>query len=176
MSKMMSSFTKISFVVALGLMIFAVSPAKADTPQLISTHGDWSAFTFMENGNKVCFMASQPKKAQGNYKKRGEIFSLITHRPADNSRDVISFVAGYTYKASSDVTVSIGSKKYTLFTQGDTAWTPDDATDKKMSDAIKNGSGMVVKGRSTRGTLTTDTYSLKGSTAAYDAITKACGL
>ena len=35
---------------------------------------------------------------------------------------------------------------------------------------------MVVKGTSSRDTLTTDTYSLIGFTKAYRAIGKACGL
>ncbi len=35
---------------------------------------------------------------------------------------------------------------------------------------------MIVAGISSRGTLTTDTYSLNGFTAAYDAITRACGV
>jgi hypothetical protein len=33
---------------------------------------------------------------------------------------------------------------------------------------------MVIKGTSSRGTLTTDTYSLAGFTAAYNAIEQAC--
>jgi hypothetical protein len=35
---------------------------------------------------------------------------------------------------------------------------------------------MTVKGMSKRGTLTTDTFSLKGSGEAYDAVSKECGL
>ncbi len=34
---------------------------------------------------------------------------------------------------------------------------------------------MVVKGTSSRGTLTTDTYSLTGFSAALQSIDKACG-
>ena len=41
---------------------------------------------------------------------------------------------------------------------------------------MKGGLAMIVAGISSRGTLTTDTYSLNGFTAAYDAITKACGV
>ena len=119
-------------------------------------------------------MASQPEKAQGNYTRRGEIFALITHRPGDDSFDVVSFVAGYTYKKNQDVSVNIDGRKFTLFTQADTAWTSDAATDKALADAIQAGNKMVVVGYSTRGTKTTDTYSLAGSSAAYDAITSAC--
>lgn len=35
---------------------------------------------------------------------------------------------------------------------------------------------MVVRGTSTRGTRTADTYSLKGTGDAYKAISTACGL
>ncbi len=166
---------RFSFLVLTCLAIFAfVSSASAQEPKLLSVHKDWSAFTFMEDGKKVCFMASQPSKSQGNYTSRGEVFALITHRPGDNSFDVVSFVAGYTHKKNSDVKVNVGGKKYTLFTQADTAWASDDATDKALMNSIKSGSTMVVKGVSTRGTDTTDTYSLSGSTAAYQAISKAC--
>ena len=41
---------------------------------------------------------------------------------------------------------------------------------------MRKGRTMVVTGTSTRGTLTTDTYSLSGFTKASRAIAKACGL
>lgn len=160
---------------ALTATVLSLAPAQANSkPKLISQHGHWGAYTYNENGGKVCFMASSPRSAKGNYTSRGDIFALITHRTSDKSKDVVSFVAGYTFKNGSDVTVTIDGKKHTLFTNDDTAWASDDALDKRMAAAIRNGNRMVVKGRSSRGTLTTDTYSLKGSTAAYNAITKAC--
>ena len=121
-------------------------------------------------------MVSKPVKAQGKYTNRGEIFALITHRPAESTKDVFSYITGYTYKAGSDATVDIDGKRHVLFTQGDTAWTPDANADTKLAKAIQSGSKMVVRGTSSRGTLTTDTYSLKGSGAAYKAISKECNL
>ncbi len=166
---------RFSFLVLTLLAVFSLtSVAVAEETKLLSTHKNWSAFTFMENGKKVCFMASQPSKSQGNYTKRGEVFALVKHRPGDNRFDDVSFVAVYTFKKNSDVTVNVKRKKYTLFTQADTAWTSDDATDKALVSAIKAGNTMTVKGVSTRGTNTTDTYSLAGSTAAYEAISRAC--
>ena len=41
-------------------------------------------------------------------------------------------------------------------------------------DAMIRGARLVVKGTSSRGTKTTDTYSLKGFSAAFKAIGKAC--
>jgi hypothetical protein len=39
---------------------------------------------------------------------------------------------------------------------------------------MRAGSRLVAKGTSNRDTLTTDTYSLTGFSAAYNAINKAC--
>ncbi len=162
----------VAFVV-LGVFL---SPAMAAQPKQIGKFGDWTSYVLMERGNKVCYMVSKPKKAQGKYTNRGEIFALITHRPSENTKDVFSYITGYTYKQGSDATVTIGGRTFILFTQDDTAWAPDADEDSKLAAAIRNGSKMVVKGTSTRGTLTTDTYSLKGSSAAYKAITKECGI
>jgi len=121
-------------------------------------------------------MASQPSSAEGNYTRRGDIFALVTHRPAEGTKDVFSYITGYTYKPGSDAIVKIGSNSFTLFTQDETAWTPDGETDVKLARAIRAGSNMTVKGSSSRGTLTTDTFSLKGSGAAHDAISQECGI
>ena len=47
--------------------------------------------------------------------------------------------------------------------------------DKALVAALRAGSQMTVKGVSSRGNATTDTYSLKGTSAAHAAIGKACG-
>jgi hypothetical protein len=162
------------FLAALLLIVCFASSASADEPKLISTHGDWTAYSFKEGPGTVCYMASQPKKAEGKYSKRDPVFALVTHRPAENTKNVFSYIAGYAYKPGSDVTLTIDDKTFTLFTHKDMAWAKDADTDNKISDAIQKGSKMVVKGTSLRGTLTTDTFSLKGSGDAHDAIGKAC--
>lgn len=171
----MRGFSVVTCFVA--LLVFSVFPAalsRAANIELVGEYGHWSAYTFMEDGNRVCYMASQPVKAEGKYTKRGDIFALVTHRPAEGTRNVFSYITGYTYKPGSDVTVKIEGKSFTLLTQDDTAWTPDQESDEALSAAIRKGSRMVVKGTSSRGTLTTDTFSLKGSGAAYEAINQKC--
>ncbi|PTN10878.1 invasion associated locus B family protein [Nitrosomonas aestuarii] len=158
------------------LLCGAMSSLQASEPELLGQHGDWTAYKFMENNGKVCYMVSQPTKDLGDYTKRGDIFALITHRPAEGSKNVFSYIAGYTYKAGSEVAVSVNNQNFTLFTQDDSAWAPDQGTDNKLADAIKRGNTLVVKGTSSRGTLTTDTFGLKGSSAAYKAISEECGV
>lgn len=155
---------------------FLASAAQASDPKPIGTFGKWVAYTFKEDGKKVCYMAGKPVKSEGNYKKRGDIYALITHRPSEGSKNVFSYITGYTYKPTSDAIASIDAQKFALFTQGNTAWAPDAQTDNRLAKAIQKGSEMVVTGTSSRGTKTTDTFDLKGSTAAYRAISKACGL
>lgn len=173
MDRLTARFGRFLTVVLGGMIISGA--AHASEPKLIATHGDWSAYTFEENGNKVCYMASKPSKAEGKYSVRGDIFALITHRPAEKSKNVFSYVAGYPYKANSDVKVTIDGKVFTLFTHKDMAWTSTAEADAALSDAIRKGSRMTVEGVSSRGTETKDTISLKGSGGAQDAINKACG-
>lgn len=155
-------------------VVLAAAPAYAGEPKLLATEGKWSAYSFIENKKKVCYILSQPEKAEGKYGSRGEIYALITNRPADGSRNVFSYIAGYPYKPGSDVTVKIDGHSFTLFTQDDTAWAPDAATDTKIAEAMSKGSSMVVTGVSARGTETLDTYSLVGSGAAHKAMAAEC--
>ena len=161
---------------ALLIALVALPVARAQGIKTIGIFGDWSAFQFSEDGNPACYMSSEPTKATGNYKKRGEVFAIVTHRPAEKRISEVSIIAGYTYQKDSAVQVAIGTQGFELFTQDDGAWAPDAATDKKLVRAMKKGNRMVVKGTSSRGTPTTDTFSLTGFTKAYNAIGKACGL
>lgn len=159
---------------ACALLLCLPSAAMAAEPKLISTHGKWSAYMFVENGNKVCYIASEPVKDEGAYARRGQIYALITNRPAEGSKNVFSYIAGYPYKPATDATVKINDTVFTLFTQDDTAWAPDAATDEKITEALRKGSSLIVKGTSARGTPTVDTFSLDGSGSAHDAMTKEC--
>lgn len=171
------NFKKTGFAIAtIATLAFTSFGAQAQAPNLIGNFGDWAAYSFEEGGSKVCYMVTQPKKAEGNYSKRGDIFALVTHRPAQNTKNVFSYITGYDYKKDSNATVTIDSRNYKLFTQNDMAWTESQKDDNDLAEAIRKGSKMVVKGSSSRGTLTTDTISLKGSGDAHDAINKACGV
>ena len=166
---------RILSVFLLALVVFStVSFAQNGEPRLLAKYDDWSAYMFIENGNRVCYMISEPKADEGDYTRRGKIYTLITNRPAEGTEDVFSYITGYTYKSGSDATVTIDGKSYTLFTQDDTAWAPDAEADRALANAIKSGSKMVVEGTSSRGTVTKDTFSLKGSSNAYERIHDEC--
>lgn len=142
--------------------------------KVLGLFGDWGAQTFSEDKHTGCSIWSQPTKDKGDYSKRGPIYAYVTHRPWDKRLNEVSFSAGYTYKKESTVQVLIGGQKFTLFTDGETAWSRSSKDDKALVDAMKRGSSMTVTGFSSRGTKTTDSYSLTGFTKAFDTIGKAC--
>ena len=148
--------------------------AQAQEPKLLASQGVWEAYQEAEGGKPVCYIGSLPKKATGKYKKRGETYVLITHRPAEKSANVVSVKAGYTYQENSEVEVIIGAEKFKLFTDAGHAFAYDQKTDGLLVKAMVRGAKMVIKGTSSRGTKTTDTYSLKGFTVTFKAINKAC--
>ena len=159
----------------LSFLLLASPKAFAAAPALLGEYGDWLAYSYKENGNPVCYMASTPKKDEGKYTKRGDIYVVITHRPKDKSYNVVNFVAGYEYKSGSPVTVKIGSRAFNkMFTDGDKAWAIDSVADKELVEAMKKGDRMIVDGVSSKGTQTKDTYSLRGFSAAHKAISAKC--
>ncbi|MGY8975258.1 MAG: invasion associated locus B family protein, partial [Alphaproteobacteria bacterium] len=89
---------------------------------------------------------------------------------------IVSFQAGYTFKKNIPVIVNIDSKHTfkLLLTNNQTAWADTDTDDALLIKFMKLGTKMVVKGVSSRGTNTIDTYSLKGFIAAYKAMNKIC--
>lgn len=157
-----------------GLLISTVAQA-AEQPKALGEYGDWVAWVYNDKGNMICYMSSVPKKDEGKYTKRGDIYTVITHRPAEKTFDEVSFVAGYTYNTKAPLTIKIGKETFSkTFTQGDKGWMVNGDEDRRLIAAMKRGDRMIVDGKSSRGTATKDTYSLKGFTSAYQTISAKC--
>ena len=158
------------------VLLTSVSVALAAERKELGTFGDWSAYKMTENGSPVCYMVSTPTKSEGKYKRRGDIFLIVSHRPKNGSFNVLNMTAGYNYKKNSVATIQIDKKDKTeLFTQEDSAWAPTSKEDNQLYRMMKAGNKAVVVGKSSLGNTTTDTFSLKGFTKAANAIDKACG-
>ena len=158
----------------LALAFFISAPAMAQDAKLLGEFSDWEAYRESDGGKPVCYMGAQPKKTQGKYKKRGETYILITHRPAKKSFGVVSLRAGYAFKKYTEATATIGADTFRLFTDVGHAFAHDKKTDVALVKAMIRGARMIIQGISSRGTKTTDIYSLKGVGAAWKAINKAC--
>jgi len=164
---------------AIAVLISAPAVAQAPNtpaPKSLGAFEKWGAFSYQEQGKPVCYMAAQASEAKGGPPKRGEVFLMVTHRPAQKASDVVSYVAGYELKPGSSVEASVGGQAFKLFVKGDRAWAPDEKTDKALVQAMVKGASLAVKGSPVRGPDSADTVSLSGFGKAYQAISQACGV
>lgn len=171
-------FARVFVPALLGFFLVLTGPqaASAQAVERIETFQNWTAWKTTENGQMVCFMGARPVSDEGNYTRRGEISFVVTHRPHENRIGEVAYTAGYSYQEDSTVDVSIDGTVYKLLTAGSNAWPANAETDRAIIQAMIRGASAVVQGYSSRGTLTTDTYSLSGFTAAYEAISTTCGV
>ncbi|KGJ02573.1 hypothetical protein SAMN04487972_10981 [Paracoccus halophilus] len=160
------------------IAIAASSPVLAqDSTNVIGTEGDWTAFS--ANSPKECWAVSAPKSTQnldssGNPKEvtRGDIRLYIAYRPGQSGE--VSFAGGYPFAPDSAVEVNIGGQEFKLFTEGESAWTGSPSEDSKLISALRAGASAVITGRSSRGTVTKDTFSLSGVTAMTSRAQESC--
>lgn len=143
------------------------APAKPDGPKSIGTFQDWQAATHTEGGQTVCYALTRAKTA-GAVPGRGEVVLTVTHRP--NLRDAVAISAGFAYAANAEVKVEAGQAGLDFYTAQRSAFAREGA---KAVAAFNRVQQATAKSPGPRGPVA-DTFSLKGFTQAYAAITKAC--
>ncbi|MBM3546353.1 MAG: hypothetical protein FJX54_05345 [Alphaproteobacteria bacterium] len=163
-------------VLLVAFLSLTAAPAAAQSTRELGNFEKWSAFTYLEEGKPVCYLASQPSDSKGGPQNRGQVFLKVTHRPGAKAIDVVSFGAGYTLKANSEAEATVGGTVFKLFTKDDRAWAHDEKTDKALVQALVKGATLVVKAAPTRGPESTDSFSLTGFGRAHQAINQACGV
>ncbi|WP_072396018.1 invasion associated locus B family protein [Hyphomicrobium sp. CS1GBMeth3] len=167
-------FSTIPLVVA--ALVVGVAPLAAQEPGSVQTgaFGDWLVHENAGEGPKTCFAASQPKAKEPAGANRSKIVLYVSAWPKEGVKSEVSVKLGYPIKPDSTVSVAVGDAEFQLFPDQDRAYVADATEELKLVDAMKKGSSLIVKGTSTRGTLTTDTYSLIGLGRALDAVAAAC--
>ena len=132
--------------------------------------GKWS----FEKTDEYCYIGSLSTETDlPSDKKRGDYYVLV-YKNIGNPDAVVQIEAGYSYKISTDIIISIDQGKYKFYTTEDlptAAWTEEDA---KVIFAMKKGLELKVTGESSRGTTTNDVYTLNGFTAAYNKLINDC--
>ncbi len=168
-------FATLSFLLALGAFADAGLAQESETASLkTGAFGDWLVHQNAGDGPKICFAASQPKTKEPATANRSKIVLYVSAWPKDGVKAEFSAKMGYPMSPDSPVSATIDGTDFSLFADADRAYVADAAQEAKLIDAMKTGSKIVLKATSTRGTQTTDTYSLAGFGQAFDAIASAC--
>jgi hypothetical protein len=148
--------------------------ALAASPKPVGTYQDWNVYTVDDTNGLLCYAASQPKKEDGNWTRRGARAVIVAKLPGAEPNEQVSVQPGYAFKNGSDAQVTVDGRQFRMFTKGEHAWTNSPKDDETLIGAMKAGATMTVRGTSTRDTWSLDTYSLSGFTAAYNAMRDAC--
>ncbi|MFH5923370.1 invasion associated locus B family protein [Roseomonas xinghualingensis] len=158
----------IRYAPALAALLLAATPAFAQRnasqngPQRLGTFQDWTAATHQEGSNKVCYAFTRMEGRQN-------ALLTVTHRP--QGRDQVALRIGRSFPRNAEVKVDVGNNDLDFYTAGDNAFARDG---RATVAAFRNGREAVAKSPGPNNRNTTETFSLSGFTAAYEAISKEC--
>ncbi len=157
----------------------ATPPASATggtKPTLLGQYGEWGAYAATPGGKKVCFAIAKPAASETAPpgRPRNPSYMFISSRPGDKVSNEVSIIIGYPFKSSAEATVEVGTMSFALYTQQDGAWVKNATEEARLIEAMRAGQSAIVKGTSTKGTRTTDTFSLKGLAQALDRTDRDC--
>lgn len=160
------SFLPAALLVA-ALALPSTTHAKPDGPKSIGVFQDWQAATHTEGGQPVCYALTRAKPA-GKLPGRGDVVLTVTQRPT--LRDAVSISAGFPFAANAEVKVEAGTAKLDFYTAQRSAFA---RSGHAAVAAFTKAATAQATSPGPRGPVA-DSFSLKGFSAAYAAITKAC--
>lgn len=163
-----------AFLIAASAASPALAQKQAAKPTLVETYGDWGAYATRGGKNKTCYALTQPKDRAPDTLKRDPAFIFVSDRPGEGVNDEVSIIVGFDVKPDSKPTAEISDTEFELVAKGSNLWIKNPAEEPKLVEAMRKGARMTVKAVSTRGNLTTDTYSLTGVTQALERVEKEC--
>lgn len=165
------------FASALVLAGMAAAPAPASAQsgaENLGTFSQWTVWRTRDNNGVLCYISSQPQKSDPAGARRDPIHFLVVTRKGVGTRNEVQSILGYPLANEPLPTATIDGRAYNMLPENEAAWLASEGDEPGFVAALKAGSNLVVKGRSQRGTNTTDTYSLSGVTAAMNELEKAC--
>jgi len=169
---------KLILATSMIVAILATGAVAQQSTNRVAVKTDWNVF--VEDDPTQCWAVAVPKETVNTKDgrpvavRRSEIQLFVSYWPGTNVKSELSFTGGYPFAKGSTVTAQIGSNSYELYTSGENAWPANAAADAKIIAAMKRGAEVVLTGRSGRGTVTKDKFSLLGFTAAVDEAAKRC--
>ena len=141
---------------------------------LLASYSDWNVYTAQSGRSKICYALSQPKDRLPKNLNRDPAYLFVSFRPAENVKNEVALVLGFTTKENSPAEAAIGASSFDLLTKASNAWLKNPAEESQAITAMARGASMTVKTQSARGNSLTDQYSLSGFTQALERARKEC--
>lgn len=160
------------------MALMATGVAAQESTNQVAAKTAWSVFE--DQNPRECWAVSSPtetvNKKDGRVVavRRGDILLMTFYRPGAGVKGQLAFTGGYPFASGSTVNLNVSGNSFELFTEGEWAWPASAADDAKIISALKRGADATLTARSSRGTQTSDTFSLMGFTAAVEEAEKRC--
>lgn len=138
-------------------------------PKSIGTFEDWQAATHQEAGALVCYAFTRATPSDPAAPGRGGAVLTVTHRPG--GRDTVAVSSNTAYPAGAAVRVGVDQTGLPFYINDRSAFARDGKT---AVAAFGKGRTAVARTTAGRAAPASNTFSLRGFTAAYAAINKAC--
>jgi hypothetical protein len=142
--------------------------SSANAPKRLGKFEDWTAATYVEAGQTVCYAFTTAQSSVPLISGRGDVnLTVIERLPARQ----VAISAGFMYAANAAVAVQADTVSMEFYTAQRSAFARDG---KAAVQAFLKAKQVLARSPNPKGGTVTDQFSTKGLTAAYAAINKAC--
>ncbi len=147
-----------------------VAPAvKPAGPKAIGKFEDWTAATSVEGGQPVCYAFTRAQSSAPALPGRGDVVLTVTERPA--GRDAVALSAGFSYAPNATLVLAVEQANLDFYTAQRSGFAHDGHA---AVTAFLKGKQITARSPGPKNVAVADQFSLKGFSAAYAAISKAC--
>ena len=143
--------------------------AASNAPKELATFDDWIAASHGDGSQIVCYALTRAKTSTPSLVGRGQVVLTVSERPT--VRDTVAIEAGFDYAKDAAVTVQVDQTGLDFYTRGSNAYARDG---KAAVAAFQRGERAIARSPGPKKEQVTDSFSLKGFSAAYAAVVKAC--
>ena len=161
-------------VISLGMVL----PASAEPANLLGVFGNWAAYSSGSGSSLTCYALSKPRATRPAKTNRSAIYLMVSDWPGRKVKAEPQVVYGYLAKEGGPAALGVGPDKFTLFIRNTgkdgSAWLQQLNDTPRLVSAMQGGVSAVASGVSSKGTKTSDTYSLSGFNDALSKIHAVC--
>ena len=141
----------------------------AGQPMPIGDFADWHAASHKEGDAPVCYIFTRAEAPVARVPGRGDVVLTVTRRGGDH--DSVALSAGFVLTGHEDAVLQAGDTRLLFYIAGRSAFSRDGAA---AVAAFGREVSVAARVHGPKGLEVSDRFGLKGFSAAYRAMLKAC--